>query len=109
MLLLAWTLAGCVDSVQQVAGTGAHYSTRCSAEMEAKGPEWFARCEPPACDERFHSVALSHVIVALDPSGKVAGYAERACVQDLSAASALFQPVVEGATPTAPPASPEVR
>jgi len=40
-------------------------------------------------------VAVNHVVVALDPGEKVIGYAERVCLQDLSNASALFQPEVE--------------
>ncbi|MBN2797697.1 MAG: hypothetical protein JXX28_00995 [Deltaproteobacteria bacterium] len=87
--------AGCVDGVNQVAGTGATYATRCSANMLAKGEAYEAQCEPPPCARRFESVALSDVVVALDPGRKVVGYRERVCVQDLANASALFNPLLE--------------
>ena len=93
-MFLLWMLA-CADDLVQIAGVGAVYSTRCAAQMEAKGSEWFARCTPPACEEHFRSVALGNVVVSVDPAGGVAGYAERTCLQDLSTASALFQPVLE--------------
>lgn len=106
-MLLALALTACVDHPTQIAGTGALYTTRCAAEMDARGPEWFARCSPPACAERFTDVAVGNVVVSLDPNGKIAGYAERTCVQDLSNASALFQPVIdEPATPPATDAKP---
>lgn len=104
MYLLLAALFGCIDHVSQVAGTGAVYTTRCAAEMTATGPEWEARCKPPACADHFESVAVGNVVVAIDPNGKVAGYAERTCLQDLSNASALFQPVIEPAEP--PPGEP---
>lgn len=99
MLLLAFI--ACVDHVTQVAGTGAVYSTHCAAEMEARGAEWFARCTPPACEEHFSSVSVGNLVVSINPAGKVAGTAERTCVQDLSNASALFQPVVPPEEPAA--------
>jgi hypothetical protein len=95
-------LGGCVQGVTQVAGTGSVYTTRCSAEMEVRGVEYFARCTPESCESTYHSSAVSHVVVAIDPGRKLVGYAERVCVQDLSEASALFQPALEEATTTTP-------
>ena len=87
-------LAGCIDGVNQVAGTGAVYAVRCSAEMEVKGEEYFARCQPPKCTASFESGPVSHVVVALDPGKKLVGYAERVCIQDLAQASGLFNPAL---------------
>jgi hypothetical protein len=86
---------GCIEGVNQVAGMGAVYTTRCSSEMDVRGGEFFARCTPQSCDSHFESATVSHVVVALDPGRKVVGYAERVCLQDLSSASALFNPVPE--------------
>ncbi len=92
----AMALTGCVQGgVTQVAGVGASYTTRCSAEMEVRGDEYFARCVPDSCETNFHSGPVSHVVVALDPGRRIVGYAERVCLQDLSEASALFQPLFE--------------
>ena len=88
-------LTGCPGTLNQVAGTGAIYKTRCSATMEAKGETYVARCTPPSCTTSFTSGPVSHVVVALDPGKKVVGMAERVCYQDLSDASRLFK------TPTA--------
>jgi hypothetical protein len=90
--LALWSLAGCIDRVEQVAGTGAVYHTRCSASMEPKGQELEARCVPPSCREDYDSAAVNHVVVALEPDERVIGYAERVCVQDLSSATARFRP-----------------
>ena len=95
-------LFGCIDTVSQVAGVGSTYTTRCSAEMEAVGAEFRARCEPASCDTRYTSASVSHVVVALESGERVVGYAERICLQDLSNASALFQPEVEPSPATAP-------
>jgi hypothetical protein len=91
---LVWLLLllGCVDRLQQVAGTGSVYSVRCSAEMDVKGEEYVTRCTPAACLEGWRSTGLSQVVVALDPGTKLVGYAERVCIQDLSDATALFPP-----------------
>lgn len=89
-------LAGCIERVNQVAGVGTVYTTRCSAEMTPRGAEFVAACAPPACEDRFASAAVNHVVVALEPNERVLGYAERVCLQDLSAASALFHPDMGG-------------
>ena len=88
-------LTGCPGTLNQVAGTGAIYHTRCSATMEAKGETYQARCTPPSCTDGFTTGPISHVVVALDPGKKVVGVAERVCYQDLGDASRLFK------TPTA--------
>jgi hypothetical protein len=107
-VLLLLALAGCIDGVTQVAGVGAVYTTRCSAEMEIHGVELEARCQPPTCSEHFSSAAVNQVVVAVDPGSKVFGYAERVCLQDLSNASRLFQPPMEEEpTRPAPAASTE--
>lgn len=102
--LAALALVGCIDGVTQVAGTGATYTTACSAVMEARGDEYVARCTPPPCRVNYESAAVNHVAVAVDPGRKVVGLAERVCVQDLSQATALFQPMGEPAAPPAEPA-----
>jgi hypothetical protein len=97
----AWWLlmaTGCVQGVTQVAGTGAIYTTRCSAEMEVTGVEYLARCTPSTCAPGFEDRATNHVIVTIEPGQKLLGYAERVCVQDLSDASARFQPVTDETT-----------
>jgi hypothetical protein len=102
-------LGGCVEGVTQVAGTGAIYTTRCSADMDPRGDEYRARCIPEACRSNYQSAAVSHVVVALDPGRKIVGFAERTCVQDLSQATALFQPMPAEGPPEpgdAPPADP---
>ncbi len=102
-------LLGCIDTLNQVAGTGAAHVVRCSAEMEVRGEEYFARCTPPACLEGWVAGPTSHVVVAMDPGTKLVGYAERVCVQDLADASALFSKA-DAAEPTQPtlPAAPPV-
>lgn len=85
------SLSGCPGTLNQVAGTGALYHTRCSATMQAKGEEYHARCTPPKCTQGFTDGPINQVVVALDPGKKVVGYAERICYQDLSDASRLFQ------------------
>jgi hypothetical protein len=105
---IAFALSGCFPGgVTQVAGVGAVYSTRCSAEMEPRGMEYVAKCDPPACGDKFHGEALNQVVVAIVPDVKVIGYAERVCVQDLSNGSALFQPpgLEEEAPPPPAPAA----
>lgn len=100
-LAAALFVSGCIDEVTQVAGTGAHYTTRCSAEMQVRGDEYTARCTPPLCRTNYEEAALNQVVVAVDPGRKIVGYAERVCVQDLAQATALFQPPTE---PNPPPA-----
>lgn len=85
-------LTGCIDGLTQVAGTGALYYTRCSAEMAIKGVEYQAQCVPANCVSRFTPGPVSHVVVAVDPGKKIVGYAERVCIQDLSEATGLFNP-----------------
>lgn len=92
---------GCVQGVTQVAGTGANYRTTCASVMETRGDEYFAKCTPPPCRTNYQEAALNHVVVAVDPGRKVVGMAERVCVQDLSQATALFQPVQEPPPPDA--------
>lgn len=94
-IALVLVLGGCVQGVTQVAGTGSVYTTRCSAEMEVRGHEYFTRCTPESCDTAYHSAAVNQVVVAIDPGKKLVGYSERVCVQDLSQASELFQPLME--------------
>lgn len=93
VIAVATLSSGCGWTVQQVAGTGSVYQTRCSATMEAKGEAYFARCTPPECSDSFATGPVSHVVVALDPGKKVVGYAERVCYQDLEDASRLFKTV----------------
>lgn len=90
-LMLA-TASGCVRGLTQVAGTGAIYHTRCSADMMAVEGLYRARCEPEPCAPGFTAGPVSHVVVALDPGRKVVGFAERVCIQDLARASSRFQP-----------------
>ena len=92
-------LVGCVQELNQVAGTGAVYGARCSAEMDVRGEAFEARCTPPACLEGWRSGPISHVVVAMDPGVKLVGYAERVCVRDLDDASDLFPGGADAATP----------
>lgn len=85
-------LAGCISGLTQVAGTGATYTVRCSADMDARAGTYVARCTPEPCTEGFTSGPVGQVVVALDPGRKVVGYAERVCVQDLSEAASRFVP-----------------
>ena len=102
-VVCALLLTGCVNGVTQVAGVGSVYGTRCSAVMEARGEEYFAKCTPPTCETSYTAGPVSHVVVAIDPGKKVLGYAERTCIQDLSEASELFQAATEAeAEATAP-------
>jgi hypothetical protein len=97
--LLVWSTVGstgCIRGLTQVAGTGAIYHTRCSAEMLVAEGQYKARCTPDACAPGFTAGPVSHVVVALDPGRKVVGYAERVCLQDLSRASARFDPALFG-------------
>ena len=91
--LLPLSLLGCVDGLTQVAGTGAIYSTKCSAEMEVRNEnQYFAACMPEMCSGQFQSKAVNHVVVGVDPGRRLVGYAERICVQDLAHSSGLFNP-----------------
>ena len=80
MFTLLLFLVGCVqgDFVQ----AGGTYDTRCSASMQAKGEEYFARCTPAACEDGYVAGPVNHVVVAIDPGSKVLGYAERICLAD---------------------------
>jgi hypothetical protein len=98
-VLLLLPLTGCIDGLTQIAGTGALYHTRCSADMVQDGGEYRAQCTPEECTAGFEPGPIGHVVVALDPGRKVVGYAERVCVQDLSRASALFNPTNAAPTP----------
>lgn len=98
--------AGCVQGLTQIAGVGATYHTRCSADMIAEDGVYRARCTPEGCAQGFTEGPVSHVVVALDPGRKIVGYAERICLQDLSDAGALFTPPVqEPREAPAPPAA----
>ena len=100
-------MAGCVQGVTQVAGVGATYTTRCSADMTPTDGQYVANCEPARCDASFREAALSHVVVAIVPDVKVLGYAERVCLQDLSDASSHFAPPdPAAAAPAADPSRP---
>lgn len=90
-MLWSFLLLGCIQELKQVAGTGSVYVTRCTAEMDVRGVEYEAACTPPTCLKGYTSAAVSHAAVALDPGKRVLGVAERACVQDLSHAAALFE------------------
>ena len=93
ILTVSLLLGGCIQGgVTQVAGTGAVYTTKCSAEMKVKGDEYFARCTPAPCSTNYIDGPISHVVVSMDPGNKLVGYAERTCIQDLSQASGLFNP-----------------
>lgn len=98
-LLLVLT-TGCISELNQAAGTGALYYTRCSADMLPTEAGYKAQCEPEQCLAGFTTGPVGHVVVALDPGRKVVGYAERICLQDLARASGLFNPAL------VPPADP---
>ncbi len=105
---VVWVLGlmGCVDTLNQVAGTGSTYATRCSAEMDVKGDVYLTRCEPASCLEGWQSGPVSHVVVAMDPATKLVGYAERVCIQDLSNATGLYPPAGEAELEVAPAPAP---
>lgn len=87
-------LGGCISELNQAAGTGAVYYTRCSADMLQTDGQYRAQCEPESCIAGFQTGSISHVVVALDPGRKVVGFAERLCFQDLSRSSGLFNPAL---------------
>lgn len=94
-VLAALGATACVGDVQQVAGTGAVYTTSCSADMLVTEDDTYrANCTPPPCGEGFADGPISQVVVALDPGRKVIGRADRVCVQDLARASELFNPAL---------------
>jgi hypothetical protein len=93
-------MTGCISELNQAAGTGALYYTRCSADMLPTEAGYKAQCEPEQCLAGFTTGPVGHVVVALDPGRKVVGYAERICLQDLARASGLFNPAL------VPPADP---
>jgi hypothetical protein len=93
----------CVRGLTQVAGTGALYYTRCSADMLLEGEVYRVPCTPEECATGFATGPVSHVVVALDPGRKVVGYAERVCIQDLARASGLFHPTLMSSEPLAAP------
>ena len=106
--MLVWlALMGCIDNMSQVAGTGSTYTTKCTAEMEVEGVVFTAACTPPTCLKGYTSAAVSHAAVALDPGRKIIGVAERACVQDLSNAAALFETPDDDATEVTPEPAPQ--
>ena len=68
-------MTACFDDVNQVAGTGAVYTTRCSSSMEVKEGKFEARCTPASCTDRFKQAAEAgeeHRRDAEDP-GRVGG------------------------------------
>ncbi len=83
MTLLLMMLIGCPESVVMNQGFGSVYTTRCSGRMSVTGDLYQVDCAPPPCHVDFEQVALSHVVVAVDPGEKIVGYAERTCVQTL--------------------------
>jgi hypothetical protein len=105
LFLLTIAQTGCVDDLTQVAGTGATYTTKCSAEMTIKnGNQYFTNCQPEACSGNFRSGPVSHVVVGIEPGKRLVGYAERICIQDLAESSGLFNP---GLFPPEEPATTE--
>lgn len=94
VLVLVGLLSGCISDLKQVAGTGAVYHTRCSADMSAEQGVYRAQCTPDPCAKGFSAGPVSHIVVALDPGRKIVGVAERVCLQDLSRASGLFHPAL---------------
>jgi hypothetical protein len=91
-ILLIIPLAACFGDVHQAAGTGAVYTTSCSANMKAKSGSFQADCVPPACYKGYEDVADSHIVTALGADGIPVGTRQRTCLQDLSKASDLFPP-----------------
>jgi len=90
--LLILPLTACFGDVHQTAGTGAVYTTTCSANMTVQEGSFQAACVPPGCFKGYEDVAESHVVVALGPDGAPVGLRQRTCLQDLSVASDLFPP-----------------
>lgn len=105
--ILVLGLTGCISELNQTAGVGALYHTRCSADMVPTEGAYRARCTPEDCAPGFTPGPVSHVVVALDPGRKVVGYAERVCLQDLSEASERFRPALLEPTGDGPAGSDE--
>ena len=81
---------GCeLGDVTQIVGDGTVYSTTCSAEMEVRGSEFFARCTPPTCIDDYSSAPINHTVVAIEPNKRIIGIAERPCIQTASDLSEL--------------------
>jgi hypothetical protein len=100
-LLLVCTACPTGD-LTQVIGTGHSYTTACSAEMAARGDSYEARCTPPSCARLYESVAVSHVIVGIDPGVRVVGFAERVCLRTVSD----IAQIEEASRPSEEPAAP---
>ena len=79
-------LLGCNSGTLELhQGVAASYTTRCSSRMTVKEDVYTVDCAPPLCHADFEEVAMSHVVVAIDPGEKLVGYAERTCLQTLQA------------------------
>ncbi len=89
--MFVFLLAGCIQHLDQIGGTGSVYTTRCSSDMEPTERGYRASCTPPTCIRGYTDAGVSHAVVTLDPGRRVLGVAERVCVQDLSNAAALFE------------------
>jgi hypothetical protein len=83
MITLLLALACNSGTLEMNQGFGSVYTTRCSGRMSVQADVYTTDCAPPACHVDFEQVALSQVVVAVDPGEKVVGYAERTCVQTL--------------------------
>ena len=92
LCLIITVAGGCMDDVHQTAGTGAIYTTSCSANMKVREGAFEASCTPSTCRKGYEDVADSHIVVALGADGTPVGLRQRTCLQDLSAASKLFPP-----------------
>jgi hypothetical protein len=81
---------GCTfGDMTQIVGDGTVYSATCSAEMEVRGSEFFARCTPPTCIDSYTSAPVNHTVVAIEPDKRIIGMAERPCIQTASDLSEL--------------------
>lgn len=89
--MLVLLALGCISHLEQIGGTGSIYTTACTADMVQQGGVYEAGCTPRSCLPGYTDAGISHVATALDPGRRVIGVAERACVQDLSNAAALFE------------------
>ena len=98
------TLVACIESLNQAAGTGAVYITRCASEMSiSEDSVYTTRCTPPPCEGQFESGPISHAVVTIEPGRRIVGNAERVCIQDLAQATGLFNPALFPEEPTEPP------
>ena len=78
-----------MGDMTQIVGDGTVYNTTCSAEMEVRGSEFFARCTPPSCIDDYSSAPINHTVVAIEPNKRIIGIAERPCIQTASDLSEL--------------------